>query len=66
MTQYIIGLFIGLLIGYWYGWISAHQTVKQECLLLGGFYVGEKAFKCVEIHEPTSSAQPPATPGSVR
>lgn len=30
------------------GWLSAHGTIATECRKLGGFYVGDSTFKCIE------------------
>lgn len=38
-------LLVGVLIGWW----SAHITVAAECERLGGFFVGQRVFKCVEV-----------------
>ena len=40
---------LGLLLGCYGGWNLAHGTVADECVRLGGFYVGERVFKCVEV-----------------
>ena len=42
---------IGLGIGLWNGWGSAHLAVAAECRRLGGFFVGKTVFKCVEVIE---------------
>jgi hypothetical protein len=34
---------------YNFGWVLAHKAVATECRRLGGFYVDDKTFKCVEI-----------------
>lgn len=62
MAQYSIGLLIGLLVGYWMGWIGAHQTVKTECRRLGGFYVGDSVFKCEEVPKPEGNPKAPPNP----
>ena len=48
MTLIAMGFFGGL-IGYAWGWASAHYTVADECTKLGAFYVGKRVFKCTEI-----------------
>ena len=45
----LLFLLLGLLFGYLGGWNLAHGTVADECCRLGGFYVGERVFKCVEV-----------------
>lgn len=37
------------LIGLWIGFTWAHVTIGDECDRLGGFFVGKKVFKCVEV-----------------
>ena len=34
------------LFGLFCGWVSAHNEVKNECLLQGNFYVGQTVFYC--------------------
>ncbi len=46
-------ILIGIVVGYMVGWRVAHETVAEECRLLGGFFVGKAVFKCSEIIEPT-------------
>lgn len=46
MKPYLIGVFIGAVVSYEFGWIYAHETVSTECQRLGAFYVGDKTFEC--------------------
>jgi len=34
---------------YFLGDAIAHSTIATECERLGGFYVGNKTYKCVEV-----------------
>jgi hypothetical protein len=52
MVNSVIWLLIGLLIGKFIGWNSAHHTIAQECRKLGGFFVGKSVFKCTELKDP--------------
>lgn len=45
------GFLLGLIVGCTIAWIAAHACVASECEKLGGFYVGKKTFKCVEIKQ---------------
>tara|TARA_R110000822_G_scaffold301108_1_gene424774 strand:- start:4215 stop:4382 length:168 start_codon:yes stop_codon:yes gene_type:complete len=38
-----------ILFSYFLGDAIAHSTIATECKRLGGFYVGNKTYKCVEI-----------------
>lgn len=40
---------IAIYIAYRWGWISAHHMVSLECQRNGGFFVGKKSFKCMEV-----------------
>lgn len=51
MGKLIIVLGIGLLVGYRLGFEVAQLTVARECERLGGFYVKDKTYRCVEIVE---------------
>ena len=42
-------LLLGIVVGAWLGWHTAHATVAVECERLGGFFVGKQVFKCVEV-----------------
>lgn len=42
-------LLVGVIVGAWIGWRTAHVTVAAECERLGGFFVDQKVFKCVEV-----------------
>lgn len=42
-------LLLGLVVGAGLGWNAAHVAVAAECERLGGFFVGKKIFKCVEV-----------------
>lgn len=46
-----IGILIAFIVGHCNGWIVAHATIAKECERLGGFYVGKKTYKCVEVEE---------------
>ena len=42
----LLGLiWIGWLIDWWH----AHAALAAECERLGGFFVGKRVFKCMEI-----------------
>ncbi|MDP8184382.1 hypothetical protein [Phocoenobacter skyensis] len=41
----ILTLFLGVCIGYTY----AHFVVAEECEKNGGFFVGEKIYKCTLV-----------------
>lgn len=47
----MLGLVIGLVLGYCIGWVNAHHTVATECRKLGSFFVGKSVFKCTEIED---------------
>ena len=47
----LLGFIIGIFIGYLIGWWNAHHTVANECKRLGKFYVGKETFECVKIEE---------------
>lgn len=40
---------IAIYLAYKYGWASAHRMVALECQKNGGFFVGDKTFKCTEV-----------------
>lgn len=42
-------ILVGVIFGAWIGWNAAHVTVAAECERLGGFFVGKRVFKCVEV-----------------
>lgn len=45
----MIAAFFALLAfvaGVAFGWGWAHQTVAAECERLGGFFVGQKVYRC--------------------
>ena len=42
----IFAVIVSWLIGIFAGWLLAHGTVRDKCLRLGGFYVGNKTFVC--------------------
>lgn len=48
MTNFFIGLLIGLLVGHILGWEKAHLTVSDECERLGAFYVGKTTYTCIK------------------
>ena len=45
----VLAIFVGLCVGHFNGWISAHNTIATECEKLGKFYVGDKVFQCTKI-----------------
>jgi hypothetical protein len=47
----MIEYFVGIAIGWLIGWLVAHRCIARECERLGGFYVDNKTFKCIEITE---------------
>ena len=48
-------LVIAFLIGHGAGYRWAHQVIAQECITLGGFYVGKRVFKCVQVEDEDSA-----------
>ncbi len=42
----VLIVLLGVLFGFWAGWINAHVTVAGECSRLGAFFVGNKVFEC--------------------
>lgn len=46
MKMLFIGLLIGGVAGYYYGYAIAHYTIASECKKLGGFYVNDEVFEC--------------------
>ena len=44
-----MGWILGLICGVALGWAWAHTTIASECDRLGGFYVGERVYKCERI-----------------
>lgn len=38
-----------IVVAYYLGYAVAHHTIAMECERLGGFFVGEKVYKCVAI-----------------
>jgi len=38
-------VFVGTVIGY----VIAHNTIANECIRLGRFYVGKNTFHCAKI-----------------
>ena len=52
---------LGLLcVGGLIGWLHAHTVIARECERLGGFYVGDRKFRCLE----TSSVTAPPAKGA--
>lgn len=51
MGYFILGALIGAIVGHVYGWAHAHQAVASECEILGGFYVGDRVFRCERIKQ---------------
>ncbi|MEB8591814.1 hypothetical protein P2G80_22120 [Cronobacter sakazakii] len=44
-------LCLALYVAYRLGWESAHNMVAMECQKNGGFFVGKKTFKCIEVQD---------------
>lgn len=44
-------MLLGVIVGVWIGWRGAHITVVSECERLGGFFVDQRVFKCVEVKD---------------
>lgn len=67
MMTFILSMLFGLLC-YRLGWESAHKTVADECERLGGFYVGDKIFKCFQVDDrrytPPSQKPPKRNPSA--
>lgn len=38
---------LAFVLGVLMGWTFAHKTVAIECDRLGGFFVGDKVYRCV-------------------
>lgn len=38
-----------IVVAYYLGYAVAHHTIAMECERLGGFFVGEKVYKCVAV-----------------
>lgn len=55
---YVIGLLLGLFIGYQLGWVGAHKMVARECESLGGFFVGEQVFECRPVERKGEGSRP--------
>jgi len=52
MMSALLAIVISLIVGYAWGWGSAHNTVAKECKRLGRFYVGMNTFYVDKItHE---------------
>ena len=51
MGWVILAFIVGVIVGYGYGWNSAHVTVATECERLGSFFMGKKVFRCVKIED---------------
>ena len=51
MSAWLAGIALGLVIGYWLGYASAHADVARECERLGGFYVGKTVYKCTKVEQ---------------
>jgi len=49
----VLAIVVSLLVGYAWGWGSAHKTVATECERLGSFYVGAKTYHCTKIDDRT-------------
>lgn len=42
---------VAIWVAYRLGWEVAHRTVAKECEVLGGFYVGDKVYRCVAVEQ---------------
>ena len=51
MSARLAEIALGLVIGYWCGYINAHTDVARECERLGGFYVGKTVYKCTKVEQ---------------
>lgn len=40
---------IAIIVAYYLGYAVAHHTIALECERLGGFFVGKKVYKYVDI-----------------
>lgn len=49
MSNFIIGLLVGGMVGWFLCHGYVHLMIATECERLGGFFVGEKVFKCVAV-----------------
>jgi hypothetical protein len=47
--SYAMELVFACLIGVLLGWLIAHGEVATECQRQGGFYIGDKDYKCEVI-----------------
>ncbi|RZG71977.1 hypothetical protein EXE10_21130 [Acinetobacter sp. WCHAc060033] len=45
MTLFLLGLIISWVVCHWY----THQSISWECERLGGFYVGRKTYRVIEV-----------------
>lgn len=52
----LLYLILTLWLGWFIGWVHAHQTVASECRKLGAFYVGKTVYKCVAV-EPAQDGE---------
>jgi len=43
--QFLLGFIVAWVICSWY----THIYVANECERLGGFFVGSKTYKCIEV-----------------
>ena len=50
-------LLIGFGFGLLWGWAAAHYTVAAECERLGGFFVGDRIYKCHAIGDRTKELE---------
>ena len=37
-------------VGFFVGWVYAHNVIANECRKLGRFYVGKSVFNCTETN----------------
>jgi len=47
--RFAMELVFACLIGVLLGWVIAHEEIATECQRQGGFYVGDKDYKCEVI-----------------
>jgi hypothetical protein len=45
MWQFLLGFIVAWVVCGWY----THIYVANECERLGGFFVGSKTYKCIEV-----------------
>lgn len=56
-----MGFIIGFIIAWLLSDLVTHHKIADECEKLGGFYTGNRTYKCIEITtSKTDSSIPPA------